>query len=69
MNVIVPDSEYIDFSTVPQSKGIGRSALIIVLVGIVMIFVIGGLTIGFASFGHMWPSEKSMRLNMGAMNH
>lgn len=67
--MIVQDNEYLDFSSVPQSKGIGKQALIIVAIGVVMIFIMGGLSIGFASFGHVWPSEKSMRVDMGAMNH
>ncbi len=67
--MIVKDSEYLDFGAVPESKGISKEALIIVLTGIVMIFIIGGLSIGFASFGHVWPSQQSMRVNMGTMNH
>lgn len=67
--MIVGDKEYLDFSSVPQSKGISRQALVIVGIGIVMIFIMGGLSIGFASFGHIWPSEKSMRVDMGSMNH
>ncbi|MDP9023848.1 MAG: hypothetical protein M3N13_00550 [Candidatus Eremiobacteraeota bacterium] len=67
--MIVKDSEYLDFKSVPQSKGISRQALIIVGIGLVMIFIIGGLTIGMASFGHQWPAEHSMRVDMGTMNH
>ncbi len=58
-----------DFSTVPKSKGLSKQALIILGTGLLMIFIMGGLTIGFASFGHDWPSDKSMRVDMGTMNH
>lgn len=67
--MIVKDSEYLDFGSVPQSRGIGKTALIITIVGLIGIFIIGGLTIGFASWGHAWPSPKSMRIDMGTMNH
>ncbi len=67
--MIVKDSEYLDFNAVPQSKGISKEALIIVISGIIMIFIMGGLSIGFASSGHVWPSQKSMRMDMGTMNH
>lgn len=68
-NVIVKDSEYLDFSSVPKSKGISKQAMIILGIGLVMIFIMGGLTIGFSGFGHVWPSDKSMRVPMGTMNH
>jgi hypothetical protein len=67
--MIVKDSEYIDFSKVPQTKGLSKSALVIIVTGLIMIFVMGGLSIGFSGWGHIWPSEKSMRVDMGTMNH
>ena len=42
--------------------------MILGLLGILGIFIIGGLSIGFASWGHMWPSEHSMRMDLGKMN-
>ncbi|MEO9170700.1 MAG: hypothetical protein ABI282_03450 [Candidatus Baltobacteraceae bacterium] len=67
--MIVKDGEYLDFNTVPESQGISKQALIIVGIGIFMIFVIGGLSIGFSGYGHVWPSQQSMRVDMGKMNH
>ena len=67
--MIVPDSEYIDFSVVPQSKGVSHTTIVITLLGILGIFIIGGLVIGFASYGHVWPSEKSLRIDLGPMTH
>jgi hypothetical protein len=57
----------IDFSTVPQSKGMSNTTIAIVVVGVFMIFVMGGLSIGFAGFGHMWPSTHTMRMDLGSM--
>ncbi len=67
--MIVHDSEYIDFSKVPQSQGMSKSTIVIVLVGLLGIFIMGGLSIGFASWGHVWPSEKSQRIDLGTMSH
>ncbi len=67
--MIVPDSEYIDFSKVPQSQGMSKQTIVIVLFGLLGIFIMGGLSIGFASWGHVWPSEKSQRIDLGSMTH
>ena len=67
--MIVHDHEYIDFSTVPQSKGVSRQTIVLTIIGLVMIFIMGGLVIGFASWGHVWPSERSQRIDLGTMNH
>ena len=65
--MIVSDSEYLDFSAVPQSKGMNKFTIGLVIVGLIMIFIVGGLVIGFAGFGHMWPSPHSMRMDLGTM--
>ncbi|MDE2482909.1 MAG: hypothetical protein KGN02_12060 [bacterium] len=65
--MIVSDSEYLDFSQVPQSKGLNTFTIGLIIVGLIMIFVVGGLVIGFAGFGHMWPSTHSMRMDLGSM--
>lgn len=65
--MIVQDSEYLDFSRVPESKGISKGTLVILGIGLIGIFAIGFLSVIFASFGHVWPSEKTMRLDLGSM--
>ncbi len=65
--MIVSDNEYLDFSTVPQSKGLNKFTIGLIIVGLVMIFMVGGMVIGFASSGHMWPSMSSMRMPLGSM--
>jgi hypothetical protein len=65
--MIVSDSEYIDFSTVPKSRGIGKEAFVALAVGLIGIFVMGYLSVIFASYGHLWPSQKTIRMDLGKM--
>ena len=67
--MIVPDSEYIDFSVVPKSQGMSKQTIAITLVGLLCIFIMGGLVVGFSGWGHMWPSERSQRLDLGTNTH
>ena len=65
--MIVGDGEYIDFSKVPESKGIGTPAFIVLAVGLIGIFVMGYLSVIMSGFGHMWPAPKTMRMDLGNM--
>lgn len=65
--MIVQDSEYLDFSRVPESKGIGKSTYVVLAVGLVGIFLMGYLSVIFAGFGHLWPSQKTQRIDLGSM--
>jgi hypothetical protein len=67
--MIVSDKDYVDFSAVPKSRGMGKEMIVIALLGILGIFIIGGLTVGFSAFGHVWPSEKTQRIDLGPMSH
>jgi len=67
--MIVHDHEYIDFSVVPQSKGMSKAGLIFIVVGIIGIFIMGGLSVCLSGYGHVWPSERSERVNLGTMTH
>ena len=67
--MIVPDHEYIDFSVVPKSKGVSNTTIVITLLGILGIFIMGGLSVHFAGYGHVWPAEKSLRIDLGQMTH
>jgi len=63
--MIVPDEEYLDFSSVPQSRGVPPPIRYAVMVGIVAIFVIGAACCLLAGYGHHWPSTQSMRVDLG----
>jgi hypothetical protein len=65
--MIVKDEEYIDFNTVPQSKGVPTSMYVFAVIGIIGIFIMGGLSVFFASYGHTWPSETTLRMSLGEM--
>jgi hypothetical protein len=64
---VIEKQDYIDFSTVPQSKGLGKGTMVVLFTGLIAIFFIGGLSIGFAYYGHIWPSTHSMRIDLGKM--
>jgi hypothetical protein len=65
--VIVEDNEYLDFTSVPESKGVGKGTYLVVVTGIIGIFVVGFLTVIMSGYGHIWPSEKTMRMDLGSM--
>ena len=63
--MIVPDEEYLDFTSVPQSRGVPRAITYAVMVGIVAIFVIGAACCLLAGYGHVWPATQSTRMDLG----
>ncbi len=65
--MIVQDSEYLDFSRVPESKGVGKNIYFVLAIGLIGIFAMGFLSVIFAGFGHVWPSEKTQRIDLGSM--
>jgi hypothetical protein len=66
--MIVPDSEYLDFSEVPQSKGIPKSIVYSGIIGLIMIFAIGASVVLLAGTGHHWPAASSMRVDLGTLH-
>jgi hypothetical protein len=66
--MIVPDSEYLDFSQVPQSKGIPRTIVYSGIIGLIMIFAIGASVVLLAGNGHKWPAATSMRVPLGDLH-
>jgi hypothetical protein len=66
--MIVPDSEYLDFSQVPQSKGVPKSIIYSVAIGLIMIFAIGASVVLLAGTGHHWPASSSMRVPLGNLH-
>jgi hypothetical protein len=66
--MIVPDSEYLDFSQVPQSKGIPPTIVWSGIIGLIAIFVIGGSVVLNAGSGHKWPAASAMRVDLGTLH-
>jgi Mg/Co/Ni transporter MgtE len=65
--MIVDEHEYLDFNKIPESRGIPTELRFSVIVGIVCIFIIGGLVAFLSGHGHMWPSLTSTRMDLGKM--
>jgi len=51
----------VDARGVPVSKGIPSLVQIAGLIGVVVIFAIGGSVVLIAGYGHMWPASTAQR--------
>jgi len=60
--VIVRDDEYLDFSKVPESRGVPPGLYRVVAVGIVIIFLIGAAVVMMSGYGHHWPAATTLRV-------
>jgi len=54
----------LDFTTIPESKGIPRAVIVLALIGVVGVFIIGGAVAFSAAHGHVWPALQSMRIDL-----
>jgi hypothetical protein len=64
---VIEQQDHIDFSHVPQSQGLGTGIRIILVIGVLCIFVIGGLSAFTSGYQHMWPSNHTLRMPLGNM--
>jgi hypothetical protein len=62
--MIVDNKEYLDFNKVPQSKGIPSYLPAIAITGVIGIFLIGGFSAFLSGYGHLWPSAKTLRIDL-----
>jgi hypothetical protein len=60
--MIVGEDERLDFSKVPESRGIPPFLYRVVAVGILVIFLIGGSVVMMSGYGHHWPSNTTLRI-------
>ena len=60
--MIIRDDEYLDFSKVPESRGIPSSLYRIAAIGLLIIFAIGASVCLMAGYGHHWPSITTLRV-------
>lgn len=60
--MIVRDDEYLDFSRVPESRGVPPFLYRAVAVGVLVIFAIGASVVLQAGYGHHWPSDTTLRV-------
>ena len=60
--MIVRDDEYLDFSKVPESRGVPSGLYRIAVVGLLIIFAIGAAVCLESGYGHHWPSNTTLRV-------
>ena len=66
--MIVRDDEFLDFSKVPESRGIPPMLYRVVMIGILGIFAVGAACVFTAGYGHAWPAAQSQRPNLGTLH-
>jgi hypothetical protein len=49
---------------VPVSAGIPSIVVAVGMVGVILIFIIGGLVLSQAHYGHIWPASDSVNLKL-----
>ncbi len=64
---MIEQQDTVDFTHVPQSKGLGRRTLVILVIGLLVIFTMGGLSSFLSGWGHLWPSNTTLRMPLGNM--
>ena len=60
--MIIRDDEYLDFSKVPESRGIPASLYRIATIGLLAIFAIGAAVCLTSGYGHHWPAVTTLRV-------
>ncbi|MBV8197523.1 MAG: hypothetical protein JO263_05285 [Candidatus Eremiobacteraeota bacterium] len=60
--MIVRDDEYLDFSRVPETRGIPGGLYRVAAVGLLVIFAIGGAVCLLSGYGHHWPAMTTVRV-------
>lgn len=60
--MIIRDDEFMDFNKVPESRGIPTALYRVAVVGLLVIFAIGGAVCMMSGYGHHWPSDKTLRV-------
>jgi hypothetical protein len=62
--MIERDDEYLDFTQVPESKGIPPGLTRIAVMGLIIIFAIGAAVCLMSGYGHHWPSATTERVQL-----
>ncbi|MGB8908006.1 MAG: hypothetical protein WCC84_04605 [Candidatus Cybelea sp.] len=60
--MIIRDDEYLDYSKVPESRGIPTALYRVAAVGLLIIFAIGAFVVLESGYGRHWPSVTTMRV-------
>jgi hypothetical protein len=62
--MIVREDERLDFSNVPESRGIPTALFRVAVLGLAVIFAIGAAVCLMSGYGHHWPSDTTLRVPM-----
>ncbi|MBV8530128.1 MAG: hypothetical protein JO104_02335 [Candidatus Eremiobacteraeota bacterium] len=62
--MIVRDDEYLDFSRVPESRGVPPFLYRVVAIGVLIIFAIGAGVCLESGYGHHWPADTTLRVKL-----
>jgi hypothetical protein len=54
----------VDDRGVPVSSGIPSLVIWSGIAGVILIFIISGMVLSTAGFGHVWPAENSVNLKL-----
>ena len=64
---MIEHQDTVDFSKIPQSQGLNTGTKFILVIGVLMIFAIGGFSAFLSGYGHVWPSTHTLRIDLGKM--
>jgi hypothetical protein len=65
---MIEHQDVIDFTEVPQTQGVGPSIMVVLVIGLALIFTMGGLSAFLSGYNHdYWPSSKTLRMPLGNM--
>ncbi len=60
--MISREDERLDYSKVPESRGIPTALHRVAVLGLVIIFAIGASVCLMSGYGHHWPSDTTLRV-------
>lgn len=60
--MISREDERLDYSKVPESRGIPTALYRVAVLGLVVIFAIGAAVCLMSGYGHHWPADTTIRV-------
>jgi hypothetical protein len=60
--MISREDERLDYSKVPESRGVPTALYRVAVLGLVVIFAIGAAVCLMSGYGHHWPSDTTLRV-------
>ena len=60
--MISREDERLDYSKVPESRGVPTALYRVAVLGLVVIFAIGAAVCLMSGYGHHWPADTTIRV-------